>query len=301
MTLALLKKVIEDGNTRFLVENIMNLTKDNKKKLVELLDITNLDSIVRFSSEIAERKLELEFFRAVTNNSSSKTLEARKYLGSMLFRNLWLLGDHYNASQFRKLDQHISEPIDRLWRSYLDYKPNKKDGNIIEECSRSRKSIPNQYVCEERVAGYNDNEVLFVDVRAPHFCLTQLELNRFEQFAFELEKSMDIPKTGYSYKLYMICNEMTDLLESSVRSRRTVKSDGQKEEPFFYNQLDMKGKNIKLYVLTWDELFHLNEGKLTSQSKTLEMREVDAQARFIQCYSDLMDSKSKSVIRQISK
>ena len=297
----LLKKVIEDGNTRFLVENIMNLTKDNKKKLVELLDITNLDSIVRFSSEIAERKLELEFFRAVTNNSSSKTLEARKYLGSMVFRNLWLLGDHYNATQFRKLDQHISEPIDRLWRGYLDYKPNKKDGNIIEECSRSRKSIPNQYVCEERVAGYNDNEVLFVDVRAPHFCLTQLELNRFEQFAFELEKSTEIPKSGYSYKLYMICNEMTELLESSVRSRRTVKSVGQNDEPFFYNQLDIKGKNIKLYVLTWDELFHLNEGKLTSQSKTLEMREVDAQARFIQCYSDLMDSKSKSVIRQINK
>ena len=74
----LLKKVIEDGNTKFLVENIMNLTKENKKKLVELLDITNLDSIVRFSSEIASRKSELNFLRSVTCNSNSKTIDARK-------------------------------------------------------------------------------------------------------------------------------------------------------------------------------------------------------------------------------
>lgn len=295
----LLKKVIEDGNTKFLVENIMNLTKENRKKLVELLDITNLDSIVRFSSEIASRKSELEFFRAVTSNANSRTVEARKYLGAMLFRNLWLIAEHYHAVQFKKLEQHIAEPIDKLYKTFLEYKPNKKDGNLIEDCSRSRKVIPNQYVCEERIIGHNKNEVLFIDIRAPHFCLTQLELNRFDQFAFELEKSSEIPKSGYCYRLYMVCNKMSDLLESSLGSRRTSRDDSPNAEPFFYNNLDINGKDIRLYVLTWDELFHFNDGKLTNQSKTLELREVDAQARFIQCYSDLIDSKSKSIIRQV--
>ena len=295
----LLKKVIEDGNTKFLVENIMNLTKENKRKLVELLDITNLDSIVRFSSEIASRKSELEFFRAVTSNANSKTTEARKYLGAMLFRNLWLIAEHYHAEQFKKLEQHIAEPIDKLYKSFLEYKPNKKDGNLIENCPRGRKAIPNQYVCEERLVDHNKNEVLFIDIRAPHFCLTQLELNRLEQFAYELEKSSDIPKVGYCYKLYMICNKMSDLLASSLGSRRASRDYSLNDEPFLYYKLDMNGKDIRLYVLTWDELFHLNDGKLTSQSKTLELREVDAQARFIQCYSDLMDSKSRSIIRQI--
>jgi hypothetical protein len=295
----LLKKVIEDGNTKFLVENIMNLTKENKKKLVELLDITNLDSIVRFSSEIASRKSELNFIRSVTCNSNSKTIDARKVLGAILFRNLWLIADHYHAEQFKILEHHVLDPIDKLYRRLLEYKPNKKDGNLIEDCPRSRKAISNQYVCEERIIGHNKNEILFVDVRAPHFCLTQLELNRFEQFAFELEKSSEIPQTGYSYKLYMICNKMSDLLASSLASRRTTNDNSLNEEPFFYNKLDMNGKEIRLYVLTWDELFHLNEGKLTSQSKTLELREVDAQARFVQTYSDLMDSKSKSLMKQI--
>lgn len=295
----LLKKVIEDGNTKFLVENIMNLTRENKKKLVELLDITNLDSIVRFSSEIALRKSELEFFRAVSSNVNTKTMEARKYLGAMLFRNLWLIAEHYHAEQFKRLEQHIAEPIDKLYKNYLDYKPNKKDGNLIEDCPRNRKTIPNQYVCEERIIGHNKNEVLFIDIRAPHFCLTQLELNRFDQFAFELEKSTEIPKAGYCYRLYMICNKMSDLLESSLGSRRAGRDDSMNTEPFFYSKLDINGKDIRLYVLTWDELFHLNDGKLTSQSKTLQLREVDAQAKFIQCYSDLMDSKSKSIIRQI--
>lgn len=295
----LLKKVIEDGNTKFLVENIMNLTKENKKKLVELLDITNLDSIVRFSSEIASRKSELNFIRSVTCNSNSKTIDARKVLGAILFRNLWLIADHYHAEQFKILEHHVLDPIDKLYKRLLEYKPNKKDGNLIEDCPRSRKAISNQYVCEERIIGHNKNEILFVDVRAPHFCLTQLELNRFEQFAFELEKSSEIPQTGYSYKLYMICNKMSDLLASSLASRRTTNDNTLNEEPFFYNKLDMNGKEIRLYVLTWDELFHLNEGKLTSQSKTLELREVDAQARFVQTYSDLMDSKSKSLMKQI--
>lgn len=143
------------------------------------------------------------------------------------------------------------------------------------------------------------NEILFVDIRAPHLCLTQLELNRFEQFAYEIEKSSDMPQAGYCYKLYMICNKMSDLLASSLASRRTTKEDSRSEELFLYNKLDMSGKEIRLYVLTWDELFHLNEGKLTSQSKTLELREVDAQPKFIQSYGDLMDSKSKSIMKQL--
>ncbi len=295
----LLKKVIEDGNTIFLVENIMNLTKENKKKLVELLDITNHDSIVRFSSEIGFRKSELGFIRSVVSNSNSRTTEARKVLGSILFRNLWLIAEHYHAEQFKPLEPHFAEPVDKLYREFLDYKPNKKDGNLMEECPRGRKSIPNQFVCEERIIGYNMNEILFVDIRAPHLCLTQLELNRVEQFAYEIEKSSDMPQAGYCYKLYMICNKMSDLLASSLASRRTTKEDSRSEELFLYNKLDMSGKEIRLYVLTWDELFHLNEGKLTSQSKTLELREVDAQPQFIQSYGDLMDSKSKSIMKQL--
>lgn len=295
----LLKKVIEDGNTKFLVENIMNLTKENKKKLVELLDITNLDSIVRFSSEIVSRKSELSFIRSVTCNSNSKTLDARKVLGAILFRNLWMIAEHYHAEQFKILEPHVAEPIDKFYKNFLDYKPSKKDGNLLEDCPRGRRAIPNQYVCEERIIGHNKNEVLFIDVRAPHFCLTQLELNRFEQFAYELEKSSEVPQAGYCYKLYMICNKMSDLLASSLSSRRTIKEDGIGEEPFFYNKLDMNGKEIRLYVLAWDELFHLNEGKLTSQSRTLELRAVDAQAKFVQSYSDLMDSKSKSIMKQV--
>lgn len=295
----LLKKVIEDGNTKFLVENIMNLTKENKKKLVELLDITNLDSIVRFSSEIVSRKSELSFIRSVTCNSNSKTVDARKVLGAILFRNLWMIAEHYHAEQFKILEPHMAEPVDKFYKSFLDYKPSKKDGNLLEDCPRSRRTIPNQYVCEERIIGHNKNEVLFIDVRAPHFCLTQLELNRFEQFAYELEKSSEVPQAGYCYKLYMICNKMSDLLASSLGSRRTIKEDGMGEEPFFYNKLDMNGKEIRLYVLAWDELFHLNEGKLTSQSRTLELRAVNAQAKFVQSYNDLMDTKSKSIMKQV--
>jgi hypothetical protein len=57
----LLKKVIEDGNTEFLVEQAIGLSDESKKKFRELLDITNIDQIVNFSSSVGKKIEFLDF------------------------------------------------------------------------------------------------------------------------------------------------------------------------------------------------------------------------------------------------
>lgn len=296
---SLLKKVIEDGNMRFLVEKVVNLKKDNQKRLLELLDITDLDSIVKFSSEIVLRKSIVENVHNVVSNTNKETVELRKTLASMLLRHIWLLSEHYQSEQFSLIDQHLADTIDTFYCKHLSYSPKKKMGNILEDCPKNRKSIPNQYICEERLVGYDKKEILFIDVRAPHFMLTKIERGSFDSFAFELEKSSDIPKTGYCYRLYMIGNEIDEELKSTINSSRMSKENPD-SEPFFYNQLNSNGKDIRLYILTWQDLFHLNEAKLTTQSKLLEIRSKEAQEKFIKNYNEYLETKSKSVMK-ISK
>lgn len=295
----LMKKVIEDGDTRFIVDNVIGLSRENKKKFIELLDITNLDSIVRFSSEIAGRKSEISFMRDVVDNKNSKTLDARKNLAAILLKNIWMLGDHYQALQLSAVEDPIQNAIDSNYRKYLDYKPTRKNGNMLEGCPNGRRSIGSHYLCGERWVDYHKKEILFIDIRAPHFCLSQIELNRFDQLGFELENSSEIPKEGYRYKLYMICNEMSEIIASTLSSRRKKLNSEREIEPFYYNTLDTKGKDISLYVLTWEDLFKLNESKLTTQSEQIVIRKQNAEVKFIQQYEEYMDSKAKSIIRMI--
>lgn len=292
----LLKKVIEDGNMRFIVEKVVNLKKENQKKLLELLDITNLDSLVRFSSEITLRKSVVENVHSVVSNTNKETADLRKIVAVILFRNIWMLSEHYQPEQFTLLDQHLSDTFDTFYRKHLNYLPKKKMGNLLEDCPKGRKSIDNQFVCEERLVGYDKKEVLFIDVRAPHFKITKIERSNFDSFAYELERSTDIPKTGYCYRLYMIANEIDEESKSYIDSRRTGK-DNPDSEPFFYNMLNSNGKDIRLYILTWEDMFHLNETKLTNQSKLLDIRAKAAREKFIKNYTEYLDSKSKSVIK----
>ena len=51
----LLRKVIDNGNISFIIEHVMGLSVDSKAKLIELLDKTNLEAVVNYTSSLASK------------------------------------------------------------------------------------------------------------------------------------------------------------------------------------------------------------------------------------------------------
>ena len=50
-----MRKVIDDGNISFIIEHIMGLSKQSQTQLIGLLDKTNLEEVISFSTQITNK------------------------------------------------------------------------------------------------------------------------------------------------------------------------------------------------------------------------------------------------------
>lgn len=285
----LLNKVIEDGNTEFLVENIIGLSDKSREKYKELLDITNLDQIVNFSSSVAKKLQFLDFLHDITYGDISKWLKERSQLHKIVEKELWLFGEEYGASTVLWSDTKLANNLDQLHSDYLDYEPTDDEENLIAEYKEKFGDITDLFFYNERKLGNNRREVMIVELKAPYCKLSQKELNQVEKYAFKIEEMAVFPKVNTTYKILLISSESTRMAKSLLRSGRKDPND-----PFRYRTLSEDGADIRIYMMTWQELIDIDRQRLTYMSDTLKVKEQDANDYFQKNYPELVDFKSKT-------
>lgn len=285
----LLNKVIEDGNTEFLVENIIGLSDKSKEKYRELLDITNIDQIVNFSSSVGKKLEFLDFLYEITYGDISKSLKERSQLHKIVEKELWLFGEEYGASTVLWSDTKLANNLNDLHRTYLDYEPTDDDENLITEYKEKYGDITDLFFYNERKLGNNRREVMIVELKAPYCKLSQKELNQVEKYAFKIEEMAAFPKENTTYKIILISSDITKMAKSMLKSGRKDPND-----PFKYRTMTEDGEDIRIYMMTWRELIDIDRQKLTYMSDTLKVKEQNANEYFKKNYPELVDFKTKS-------
>jgi|WetSurMetagenome_2_1015567.scaffolds.fasta_scaffold07704_1 hypothetical protein len=165
----LIKKIIEDGDLTFLIENVMGLKKGSRSKLIELLDRSKLEDIVSFSSNVARRLTTIDMLYQITVTNISKSIEARKNVDVFLEKELWLFGDEYTNAIASMFDSTVEPLLDKLFDNNIATKPSAKDGNLIEKCPRSVKTIGDLCLYNERNLGNNQRELMVINIRSTYF------------------------------------------------------------------------------------------------------------------------------------
>ena len=79
------------------------------------------------------------------------------------------------------------------------------------------------------------------------------------------------------------------MAKSLLRSGRKDPND-----PFRYRTLSEDGADIRIYMMTWQELIDIDRQRLTYMSDTLKVKEQDANDYFQKNYPELVDFKSKT-------
>ena len=285
----LLNKVIEDGNTEFLVEKVIGLSDKSKEKYRELLDITNIDQIVNFSSSVGKKLEFLDFLYEITYGDISKSLKERAQLHKIVEKELWLFGEEYGASTVLWSDTKLANNLDELHRKYLDYEPTDDDENLIAEYKEEYGDITDLFFYNERKLGNNRREVMIVELKAPYCKLSQKELNQVEKYAYKIEEMAAFPKANTTYKIILISSDATKIAKSLLKSGRKDPND-----PFKYRTMTEDGEDIRIYMMTWRELIDIDRQKLTYMSDTLKVKEQNANDYFHKKYPELVDFKTKS-------
>lgn len=285
----LLNKVIEDGNTEFLVDHIISLSDESRQRFRELLDITNIDQIVNFSSSVAKKLEFLDFLYELTYGEISKWLKERKQLHKIVEKELWLFGEEYGASTVLWSDTKLAKNLDELHKKYLSYIPTQDEENLAEEYIDTMGDITDLFFYNERKLGNNRKEVMIVELKAPSCKISQKELQQVERYAFKIEEMAAFPKENVTYKILLISSDLSKIAKSMAKSARKDPND-----PFKYRTMDTDGEDIRIYVMTWGEIIDINRQKLTYMSETLRIKEQNANNYFQKKYSELVDFKTKS-------
>lgn len=283
----LLRKVIDDGNISFIIEHVMGLSAESKEKLIDLLDRTNLEAVVNYTSSLAKMEHALEMLNKITVCEVDKHTEQFADISLLLSKNMWLFGEQYMGTIAIEPEEDICRVLDGLFKTYISYKPQKKYDNIVDECKRKIKSLSSMAFSSERKLSSNEKEILCVVVLAPSIKANQYDLAQIDNYIYQLEKDNTIVKEGVKFRIYFMVSILADFAKSQMNTS-TVNNI----EPFLYRYRNQNGNDIKAYLLEWKQLIKYNKEKLSYASTSLKLNKFDVESAFLQEYSGLVEKKN---------
>ena len=291
----LLRKVIDDGNISFIIEHVMGLSTDSKAKLMELLDKTNLEAVVNYTSSLAKMEQALEMLNKITVCEVDKHTEQFSDISILLSRNMWLFGEQYMGTIAIEPEEDICRVLDKLFKTYISYKPQqKKYDNQVEDCKRKVKTLPSMAFCSERRLAGNEKDILCVVMLAPSIKVNQYDLAQIDNYIYQLEKDNTIVKEGVKFRIYFIASMLADFAKSQMNS-----SSINDREPFLYKSRNQNGNDIKAYLLEWKQLVKYNKEMLSYASSSLKLNKFDVESAFMQEYSDLIEKKTSAQLHVV--
>lgn len=279
----LLRKAIDNGDLSYLFSDVLNLSKEGQNKLIELLRQTDMEEIIRFTSDVAEKEQFINFLYELTYGDISKNLLERKQLHKIVEKNLWIFGEEYLGTPILWSDKNLSNNLDELRDKYLDYKPTKKDGNLIEGNAAKSKSITDLFFYNEKKLGNGRKEVMIVELKAPKCAINQKELNQVYRYGYEIATKPEFPKHLVTYKVFLVSSKITDYGRSQINANKL-----NERVPFLYNTISDNNADIQIYVMEWSDLINRNRMQLSYLNNSLRVRYNDVFETFQKDYSELM-------------
>lgn len=287
----MVKKVIEDGNTEFLVNNIIQLSDEKRLQFCKLLDATDLDDVIGFSSSVARRTQFLDFLHEICYGDISKRLKERKQLHKIVEKELWIFGEEYNDSTRLWSDKSLENNLEQLHKEYFCYEPTEAEENLIKEFKEIDKDITDLFFYNRKKLGNSREEVVIVELKAPSCAIANKEIEQIERYRDRILDNPAFPKNKTSYKIILISSKLT---KGAGRKLKGALNQNNETDPFLYSAINEDGADVRLYIMNWADLIAVNKKRLTYLSESLKVKEEDVNDKFLREYPELVDENSRN-------
>jgi hypothetical protein len=275
----LIDKSISSGNLRTILNNVLKLDEDYLQKLNELLEKSDLEDVITFSENVANKSRFLDFLNTIIYGEPAKKVRERTQLHKFLERNLWLFGEQYSLTPNISLlsDKNLSNNLDKLREEYFAYSPSIKDENLIDDIDEKQKNITDLFFYNEKITDDESREIMIVELKAPNVRIHQKELNQIDRYQFQIEKE-GVFSSNCKYKIILISSEISDFAKSKIG---TI----DRSKPFLYSI--GKQKNIESWVVYWSDLIEFNRRKLSYLGTALKTKDAGVIEQFEKEFSEI--------------
>ncbi|MBR6124642.1 ATP-binding protein [Candidatus Saccharibacteria bacterium] len=257
-TIASLLSSQEDNLIQLLLEQVQNLTEDEKKDLQDILKRTSLSNVVRTIKEIDHRLDVIEKLKELLFIHVDDTLEV-KHLQKILDENFWIFGE-----QFR-LFSTTEGPLHQTLKKYA------KDILGIEDpglCGKSRKEL-DLFLTKTELngQGVGVQKNIIVELKRPNVTLGKEQYDQIEKYMETIKSQPACNGVNQYWEFYLIGDDYNEHIEDKIDS---AKNHGESKRGLAHF---VKDGRFKIYVRKWSDILEAEWGvKMKCLKEKLEIK-----------------------------
>lgn len=222
-----------------IIESIVNLTEDQRRDFVDILNKTKLENILDTVKFIENRYIIIKGLKKIIYECQDFANE-RNHIQKIIERNYWIFGERYNLVT---ADENMQKSLEK----YLEILYKKEIEAKIDDYSKLKRMdifLAGKQKGED-INGSELEENLVLELKAPKVKLTKVVLRQIEDYMDTISNEKEFNTQLRRWKFIAVCSE----LDNDVKSRiEAVKDKGKR---FLVCSIG----NYDVYVMTWADVF----------------------------------------------
>ncbi|PQJ78433.1 ATP-binding protein [Polaribacter porphyrae] len=288
----LIDRTISNGELDKILGSIIKLNKKMTTKFSDLLEKTDLESIIEFSDKVASKIEDIEFLDKLVYSEISKNVKERKELHKFLEKMLWVFGEEFNNTTKLLSDKSLKNNLNQLREDCMKFKPTKTKDNVNTEISKPIKSITDLFMYQERILDYKKREVLVVELKAPKVKISPKEIEQAMKYARQIGQLSSV-SDKVNFKILLVCSEINKDAEFLIAVNK--KSE---DNPYLYFRSE--DNKIEVWIMKWSELIENVKRKLNYMSAILKTKDIDVQEKAERDFEDIDFGKISSRLTKVA-
>ena len=221
-----------------IVEQIVDLTSEQRAKFAAVLKQTRLEHIIDIVDMLQQRYEVIYTLREIVyDKDMSRFANERDHIQRIVENHYWLFGDQYSLVS---ADITVKSSL-AAFESMLG-EPAGDTSTLRPEELRQRMDV---VLYGSRWTEANQFEGLVVELKAPSVVLSSEVLSQIERYANQIRREPRFSGSDRRWKFYAICASIDDDVKSRFDGYRAHNKPG----------LVLITGNFEIYALTWDDIF----------------------------------------------
>jgi hypothetical protein len=249
-----------------IIENVVNLTDEERHSLVEVLQHTELSRITKVIQLLQNR---CKTISALKNAVYNKDLDMNEVddLQILIANSFWIFGEEYNIVTEAEPDfeQALNKYIEKAHQNVKGVSKSRRNKTKLDHIDKNKEM--DIFAFRQNINS-NTIENIVIELKHPKIKLGEVEVSQVKTYMDVITSAPDFNASNMSWKFYLVGNDF----DSSSYIRREIQSNRQWGKSGLIQHVDENGITYEIYVKKWSELFSDFEIRHNFLLSKLEMR-----------------------------
>lgn len=231
----------ERENVLSIIEQVVELTPEQRCNLADMLRKTSLENVIDTIRFLEDRFRVIEILRSIVFDLA-KYANERDHIQKLVEQHFWLFGEQYNLAS---ADKRMKDALER----YLNILYGEKTTASLNPDAENERRM-DIFLCNNRNVetslGAVQDENIIVELKAPTVVLSKKVFRQIEDYMDFIMRQPAFTSLTRKWKFIAVCREVDDDIKNLYKTFEDKGNVG----------LVHKVGDYEIYAFTWGDVFH---------------------------------------------